>query len=162
MSNAHDPSPTNVHLLNTSIIPSGCDGVFEAVTISLALAKRLFVWAIQRGNEGQTTYPESHIGHESTAAIMTQLLGSKMSADRTPWDGSGIAIVLQMTGRPPEGKILTEAEMVEFGFTWRMLRRIGEPSNVLPDLDGGEDMGREQFEAGLAASAEMDPKAIEF
>ncbi len=139
-----------VHLLNTSIIPAGADGTYEAVTISPKLAQRLFFWGIQRGNEGQSVYPMSHVGHESTAAIMTQILESKVSVDRTPWDGSGIAIVLQMTGRPPEGKILTEQEMQEFGFTWRMLRRVGDPSNTVPDLDGGEDMDRAAFEAGLA------------
>jgi hypothetical protein len=112
-----------LHLLNTTIIPAGSDGLYRATTITLDEAQRLFTAGVQAGDEGWGHYPLSHIGHESTAALMTAALGSVIAVDRTPWDGSGSALVLQMAGRPPEGKILTVEEMEAAGYTWRLLVR---------------------------------------
>lgn len=113
-------SPMFVHLLNTTIIPANADGVYEATTIDLARAREIVYDGM--AHDGQVF---SHIGHQATADILTMALEMSIAVDRTPWDGSGKAVVLQMAGRPPEGEILTVEEMEAAGYTWRTLVRIG-------------------------------------
>lgn len=107
-------------LLNTSIIPPGADGAWEVREVTLEEAQRLVSCAIQcwcETNVGLTT----HIGHEATAAVATALLGQQIKVDRSPWDGVGPALALQLKGRIPEGAILTREQMEEIGYSWRVL-----------------------------------------
>ena len=66
----------DLHLLNTTIIPAGADGLYRATTITLDEARHLFAAGVNAGDEGWGHYPQSHVGHESTAALMTTALGS--------------------------------------------------------------------------------------
>lgn len=136
--------PSTVHLLNTTIIPAGADGVYEAQTIHAEQARGIVSWALDMSNWGASEVV-SHVGHESTAAIMKQILGTHVEVNRQPWDGSGMGLVLQMTGRPPEGKILSEEEMREFGFSWRLLRWTGEASGTFPSLESGKVMNLSEW-----------------
>lgn len=110
-----------LHLLNTTIIPAGCDGLFAVRTISLDEARDVFWEAM--AHDGSVF---SHVGHEATAALMSEALRAAIAASRTPWDGSGHALVLQLAGRPPEGRVLTVEEMEAAGYTWRLLNRVKE------------------------------------
>lgn len=56
---------------------------------------------------------DSAIGHESTAEIMTQLLGVKVEVNRQMFahQSGQTALVFKMNGRPMEGKILSREEI---------------------------------------------------
>lgn len=116
-----------LHLLNTTIIPSSAgDGYYELISVSPGQARQAVFSALGLSDIGDDgSGPFSHVGHESTAAIMTALLGTEVKMDRSPWDGSGIALILQLNGRPPEGRILSVEEIEEIGYSWRMLRKAG-------------------------------------
>lgn len=101
-------------LLNTSIITT--DGTFTLRTISHDEALEL----IQDANE-----IDSAIGHESTALIMTALLGVAVEVNRQIFQqqvGQQV-LVFKLRGRPPEGKILTTAEIEQIGYSWQLLER---------------------------------------
>lgn len=102
-------------LLNTSIITT--DGSFTYRTISLVEAREI------AGNGSNVV---SHVGHESTAQIMTELLGFPVAMSRIPFSHARlqIALVLKLNGRPPEGRILTRNEIDSIGYTWGVMQRI--------------------------------------
>lgn len=103
-----------IHILNTTIFPSSApDGGMTITTITEGQARALI--ALRGG-------VVSHVGHESTAAIATEVLGVPVPMDRTPWDGSGEAIAIQLNGRPPEGVILTREQIETLGYTLRHVR----------------------------------------
>lgn len=101
-------------LLNTSIITN--PGSYEYKTIGLETAKSLLGFA-----EGYV----SHIGHESTAQIMSELLGIEVPMSRVPFaqEPRQLALVFKLNGRPPEGKILSRDEIESIGYTWGLLLR---------------------------------------
>ena len=101
-----------VAVLNTSILPSGADLAAVAVTVDADIARRLAATGIR-----------SHVGHESTAAIASTLLGVPVAMDRTPWAplDAPLAIVVQLRGRPPEGVILSAEEIEAIGYDVRLL-----------------------------------------
>jgi hypothetical protein len=91
-----------IHLLNTAIIPAqagDCD--VQVYSISLAQCQEMVC-----GNAWV-----SHVGHESTAKVLSQLLGEQIPTSREPWDGTGIGIAFQLTQRLGEGQILSEEEL---------------------------------------------------
>lgn len=123
-----------LHLLNTSIIPSA-PGAYtvEAYEVDLPAAQAILAHASK---------VVSHIGHESTAQVMSTLLKRHIPMDRTPLnicpdeernpnppDGDGcliarwpiVALVFQLRGRPPEGTILTAAQIEDYGYDLRLL-----------------------------------------
>lgn len=105
-----------MHLLNTSIIPSAPGSWSVRVSpLSLAEARELV-----RATTGPLI---SHVGHESTAQIMSTLLGVTVPFDRTPMrlDGPATALVFQLRGRPPEGAILSAEEIERYGYDFRKL-----------------------------------------
>jgi hypothetical protein len=69
---------------------------------------------------------ESAIGHESTAEILTELLGIPVAVNRTnnkqaPGDR---AIVFKLRGRPEEGRVLMRADIDRIGYDFGLLTRI--------------------------------------
>lgn len=123
-----------LHLLNTSIIPSA-RGAFtvQALECSLPAAR-----AIVRHAESTV----SHVGHQSTAAIMSTLLGVDVPMSREPLSltppeqrrpmppaGDGgliypwpiVALAFQIRGRAPEGTILTAEQIETMGYDLRLL-----------------------------------------
>jgi hypothetical protein len=70
---------------------------------------------------------ESAIGHESTASYLGRLLGVEVRAERkqvtlTP---NVILIVFQLTGRLPEGKVLTEEELRQLQYKFFVVEVVG-------------------------------------
>ena len=93
-------------LLNSSVVP--CAGLWDVQSVSLAKAK------IYADRPSLT----SAIGHESTAALLSQLLEIDISVNRivvAPAEGDTL-ICFKLKGRAPEGKILTVAELEELGY----------------------------------------------
>jgi hypothetical protein len=110
----------HVHLLNTTIVPPGADGLWRVVEVDISYIMHILSWL---GHSGAWGFLHSHIGHESTAAIASELLREKVDVDRRPWDGAGIGVAIQLNGRPPEGKILSREEVEAIGYTLRLVFR---------------------------------------
>lgn len=101
-----------VAILNTSIVTN--DGNYTLESISLEQAIELA--------SGET---DSAIGHESTAQILTELLGVNVPMNRQMFAQSAgqQAIVFKLNGRPPEGKILSKEEIEAIGYSFKLLTR---------------------------------------
>jgi hypothetical protein len=72
---------------------------------------------------------ESAIGHESTAAFLTKLLGVEVKADRRQItiDTNTVLIVFQLMSRLPEGKVLNEQEMAEIRYRFYVVELFDIP-----------------------------------
>ncbi|GGE47525.1 hypothetical protein GCM10011391_27900 [Pullulanibacillus camelliae] len=99
-------------LLNTSILTA--DGDFTLRTITLEDAKALV---------DSASGLDSAIGHESTAQIMTALLGVDVPVHRQMFEQQPgqQALVFKLNGRPPEGKVLSIEEIEAIGYKWQLL-----------------------------------------
>ena len=103
-------------LLNTSILTTA--GAYELTDITLDLARK-----IAADNAGNL---DSAIGHQSTAEIMTTLLGVDVPVNRQMFsqEVGQQALVFKLNGRPQEGKILTTDEIEEIGYKFQLLTRV--------------------------------------
>jgi len=68
----------------------------------------------------------SAVGHQGTAELLGRLLGvevpvNRVKAEMQPGDR---ALVVRLTGRLPEGKVLTAEEMERSGFELGVLERV--------------------------------------
>lgn len=109
----HAP-PIRIVLLNSAVLTS--NGVFRMSAITLESA-RILVQA--RGFL-------SAIGHADTARVISELLGIDCPANRIRFaqQVGEVALVFRLHQRPPEGKILTCAELEATGFSWARLERL--------------------------------------
>jgi hypothetical protein len=98
-------------LLNTTIATA--DGVFEVRTIDLETAR-----ALAQNNETL-----SAIGHDSTAQIMSELLGVDVPVNRIQFaqEEGQIALVFKLKGRAPEGVILNREEIEKLGYEFKTM-----------------------------------------
>lgn len=103
-------------LLNTSILTTA--GAYRLIDITLDDARRIV--SDHAGNL------DSAIGHQSTAEIMTTLLGTEIQVNRQMFtqEVGQAALVFKLNGRPPEGKILTVEEIEEIGYKFQVLKRL--------------------------------------
>ena len=103
-------------LLNTSILTTA--GAYRLIDIALDDARRIV--SDHAGNL------DSAIGHQSTAEIMTTLLGTEIPVNRQMFtqEVGQAALVFKLNGRPPEGKILTVEEIEEIGYKFQVLKRL--------------------------------------
>jgi len=103
-----------VTLLNCSILTAY--GEYRYVPINLAQARQAV------GDLGF----KSAIGHESTAQIISELLGIDCSVNRIIYEQKTgeSALVFKLKRRSPEGKILTREEIEDIGYEWGILCKI--------------------------------------
>ena len=103
-----------VTILNTSIITSY--GFFAYEPCSLKRARRIV----------KDNGFESAVGHESTAQVISALLGVDCKTNRIRFSQqeNTSALVFKLNGRAPEGKILTASEIEEIGYEWGILTRL--------------------------------------
>ncbi|MGC8501156.1 MAG: STIV orfB116 family protein [Leptospirillia bacterium] len=68
----------------------------------------------------------SAIGHASTAVLLSRILGTAVSVDRTPVTllPGDRALVFHVERRVAEGRILTEAELLRLGYRLGVLERL--------------------------------------
>ena len=101
-------------VLNTSILTT--TGTFELQDITLQEAQQLV-----KDNEIL-----SAVGHQSTADILTTLLGTEVPMNRILFEQETgqKALVFKLNGRPEEGKILTQEEIEEIGYKFQMLTKF--------------------------------------
>ena len=122
-----------ITLLNTSIITAY--GSYAYTPLTLDATKNLIkpnycgcggIPCLYCGGTGilNNGY-QSAIGHESTAKIMTKLLGIPVEVNRQNYiqPVGEKAIVFKLKTRAPEGKILTAEEIEEIGYEFGLLVR---------------------------------------
>ena len=100
-------------ILNTSILT--VTGIFELKDITLQEAQQL----VKDNNI------LSAVGHQSTADILTTLLGTEIPMNRIMFEQEvgQKCLVFKLNGRPEEGKILTQQEIEEIGYKFQLLTR---------------------------------------
>jgi len=100
-------------LLNTSIITT--PGNYDLKQISISHARELVKGHIL----------DSAIGHQSTADIMTTLLGVYIPVNRQQFchEVGQQALVFKLNGRPEEGKILSVEDIESIGYSFMLLTR---------------------------------------
>jgi hypothetical protein len=98
-------------LLNTTI--ATVDGTFQVRTIDLETAKNL----------AQSNELLSAVGHESTAQIMSELLGVNVPVNRIQFaqELGQVALVFKLKGRAPEGVILNREEIEKIGYEFKTM-----------------------------------------
>jgi hypothetical protein len=101
-------------LLNTSIVTA--DGSYTLQSITADEARQLAATAEAL---------DSAVGHDSTAAIMTLVLGVEVPVNRQLFaqQSGQKALIFKLNGRPEPGKELTLQELEEIGFQWKLLTR---------------------------------------
>jgi rRNA maturation protein Rpf1 len=107
-----------LYFLNSPIITN--DGMFQYRQIRIEEAKEIAQTYINNNCE-------SAIGHEATAQLLSALLGFSIPAERKAisMQVDEAAIVLQLTGRLPEGFVLTDTGQLEkIGYRLGLLERI--------------------------------------
>jgi hypothetical protein len=105
-----------IYLMNTTVIPSGCDGSWKVRSITKEDARNFC--SIFSAEEIVST-----IGHESTAEIMTSLLERDVEVNRIqakPKKGDHL-LCFKLLKRAPEGVILTTEQLMDLGFEWVLM-----------------------------------------
>jgi Domain of unknown function (DUF1874) len=102
-----------IAILNTSILTA--DGSYTLSTITLAEARSLIA----------DREIISAVGHQSTADILTTLLGRDIPVNRIEFtqEREQAAIVFKLRGRPPEGVILSAEQVEAIGYDLKILDR---------------------------------------
>ncbi len=100
-------------LLNTSILTAY--GSYRYEPLSLELAQQLVA-------EGFV----SAVGHDSTAQILSALLGVAVPVNRFDYQQypGEQAVIFKLKRRPPEGAILTAEELQSIGYEFGLLTRL--------------------------------------
>jgi hypothetical protein len=103
-------------VLNTSILTT--EGTFTLKDITLEEARNLVT-------ENEIL---SAVGHQSTADILTTLLGTEVPMNRIRFaqETGQKALVFKLNGRPEEGKILTAEEIEAIGYKFQLLTKISD------------------------------------
>jgi len=101
-------------ILNTSILTS--EGTFSLKSITLSDAQKLV----------QENEILSAVGHQSTAEILTELLGIEIQVNRIQFEQQKgqQALVFKLNGRAPEGKILSMEDIETIGYKFQLLDKL--------------------------------------
>lgn len=102
-----------IAILNTTIVTT--DGLYRITPITLEVARELL-------NRNSML---SAIGHQSTADILTELLGLDVPMNRINFaqEVKQSAIVFKLKSRSPEGVILTKEEIEAIGYEFKLMTR---------------------------------------
>jgi len=116
------PLTMTTYIMSTTIIPGGAWGRWEMDSIDAAQAA-LMVYPEGPGYQGWT----SAVGHESTAAVLSDLLGVNIPQNRitvAPVPGDRF-LCFRLLGRPAEGAILDRPTLESIGYEFALMRYIG-------------------------------------
>lgn len=103
-----------IAILNASVVTA--DGEFKMTSITLDEARMLV----------QGAEIDSAVGHESTAVLLSTLLGRTIPTNRQLFaqQVGQKALVCKLNGRPPEGVALTLQELKKIGYSFKLLERV--------------------------------------
>lgn len=106
--------PLPLAVLNTAILTA--DGTYAMRTINPDEARSIVADA---------PAIDSAVGHEATAALLSDLLGRHIPLNRQLFAHRPHqrALVFKLDGRPPEGVVLDRDAMESLGYTLRLLER---------------------------------------
>jgi hypothetical protein len=101
-------------VLNTSIVTT--DGSYTLETITTEQAILL----------AGSAEIDSAVGHESTAQILSTILGVEVPVNRQLFaqQVGQLALIFKLNGRPEPGRELSKVELEEIGFSFKLLTRI--------------------------------------
>lgn len=104
--------------LNSGILTAY--GVYTYEPVSLERARELIRTYSQSGGNIR-----SYVGHQTTADLMSRLLGYPVQVHRGQYvqEAGDVAIVFKLKGRPPEGAILSLNELEAVGYEFGLLTR---------------------------------------
>ena len=103
-----------IYLTNTTIIPN--DGMYSCESCSLETVKSIF-------KECEVT---SAIGHESTAAVVSAIVGVDVIMNRinVSMEVDDVMVAFKLNQRAPEGRILSAQEIEKIGYSFKIIERI--------------------------------------
>jgi hypothetical protein len=106
-------------ILNTSIVTADGSYTLESITPESAL----YLARSAVGAEGAGI--DSAVGHESTAQILSTLLGVEVPVNRQLFAQQvhQQALIFKLNGRPEPGKELSQEELEAIGFSFKLLTR---------------------------------------
>lgn len=111
-----------VTLLNTSIITAY--GTLEMPrNYQVAVCHSEFIVGQLCGAAENGGGLRSAIGHDGTAALVSELLHREIPVNRIAWTQAPgeLGIAFKLRGRPPEGKILTAEQCRQIGWDWVLI-----------------------------------------
>ncbi len=113
------PSPGRLLFLNASILTTY--GLYRYEPVTPEAAQRLIA---EFRRAGRPLY--SAVGHRATAALMTRLLGIEVPFNRVTVEHlvGESAIVLRLNQRPPEGLVLSIADIEAIGYELGLVTRL--------------------------------------
>jgi|GEM_PF-280100 Domain of unknown function (DUF1874). len=111
--------PSRLLFLNASILTAY--GVYRYEPVTPEAAQQLIA---ECRRAGRSLY--SAVGHRATAALMTRLLGIEIPFNRVTIEQlvGEQAIVLRLHQRPPEGVILSVADIEAIGYELGLVTRL--------------------------------------
>jgi hypothetical protein len=101
------------YILNTTIVPN--EGTFALQRISdISDAQMCAEDAV------------SAVGHESTAQVISTILGFEVPVNRISiyMEPGDRAVCFKLRQRPPEGQVLSAAQLEELGYDFMLLTRL--------------------------------------
>ena len=110
---------TELILLNTSILTSFGTYIYQPLTLE---ESRSLVGEFQQAGK----QIKSAIGHQATAELLSELLGIAVADNRSDAKQAvgTLALVFKLKIRPPEGTVLSRAELEAIGYEFGLLSRI--------------------------------------
>lgn len=111
--------PPCISLINSSVLTAY--GLYRYEPLTIEAARRLVARSQSDG-----VRLRSAIGHAATARLMTRLLGVEVPVSRVAiaQQVGEQAIVFRLNERPPEGVVLSEAELEAIGYELGLLTRL--------------------------------------
>jgi Domain of unknown function (DUF1874) len=108
-------TPASLLMLSTAILTA--DGTYSMRSILLSEARSVATAA---------SSIESYIGHQSTAELMSRLLGIQVEANRgsAAQQPNQTALIWRLETRLAEGQLLSDAELRSLPGSWKLLTRV--------------------------------------
>ena len=104
-------------IVNAAVLGKG-DGLYRVRNLTLDEARALL--------DRYGDHIESYVGHQSTADLMSTLLGREVKMKRTflTQEVGQTALIFKLDGRPEEGKIYSVEEIEAMGYYFQALEKL--------------------------------------
>ena len=115
-----------ITILNTSILTQYGQYIYTEITKEEAIGLLNQSEAEDDGWGHRGDGWQSAVGHQSTAAVLSELLGRNIEMNRIEYRQKvgDTALIFKMKGRPKEGSIMTREEIEASGYEFGRLFRM--------------------------------------